>query len=127
MSTVSVRYIVDDVGAAAAFYRDSLDFDVELHPAPGFAVLRRGDLRLLLNAPGAGGAGRAGGDGGEGPQPGGWNRFQLVEPDLDATVERLRRQGATFRSGVVEGNGGRQALVTDPAGNVVELFEPAEP
>lgn len=122
MTTASVRYIVEDVARALAFYVDHLGFEVEMHPAPGFAMLRRGDLRLLLNAPGAGGAGTAG----EGavPQPGGWNRFQLTESDLDGTVQRLRDADATFRSGIVEGQGGRQALVEDPSGNVVELFEP---
>jgi catechol 2,3-dioxygenase-like lactoylglutathione lyase family enzyme len=124
VSTVSVRYIVDDVDRAVAFYGDHLGFEVVMHPAPGFAMLQRGDLRLLLNAPGAGGAGRAGDD--ATPEPGGWNRFQLTETDLDATVERLRDAGAQFRSGIVAGSGGRQALVADPAGNVVELFEPAE-
>jgi catechol 2,3-dioxygenase-like lactoylglutathione lyase family enzyme len=124
MTTVSVRYIVEDVDRAVEFYGDHLGFDVEMHPAPGFAMLRRGDLRLLLNAPGAGGAGRAGDD--DTPEPGGWNRFQLTETDLDATLELLRGAGAQFRSGIVEGQGGRQALVEDPSGNVVELFEPAE-
>ena len=124
MATVSVRYIVDDVDRALAFYRDHLEFDVVMHPAPGFAMLCRGDLRLLLNAPGTGGAGRAGGD--AGPAPGGWNRFQLVERDLDASVQRLREAGAPFRSTIVEGQGGRQALVADPSGNVVELFEPVD-
>lgn len=124
MGAVSVRYIVDDVGQAVDFYRDHLAFDVEMHPAPGFAMLRRGDLRLLLNAPGAGGAGRAGDE--ATPEPGGWNRFQLTEADLDVTVQRLREAGARFLSGIVQGRGGRQALVADPSGNVVELFEPAE-
>lgn len=124
MATVSVRYIVDDVDRAVPFYTEHLGFEVEMHPGPGFAMLRHGDLRLLLNAPGAGGAGRTSGD--ATPEPGGWNRFQLVETDLDATVERLREAGAPFRSGIVEGGGGRQALVADPSGNVVELFEPVE-
>lgn len=124
MGTVRVRYIVEDVGGALTFYVDHLGFEVEMHPAPGFAMLRRGDLRLLLNAPGAGGAGTAGDD--AVPQPGGWNRFQLTETDLDATVQRLRDADATFRSGIVQGQGGRQALVEDPSGNVVELFEPSE-
>lgn len=124
MTTVSVRYIVDDVDRAVGFYGDHLGFGIEMHPGPGFAMLRRGQLRLLLNAPGAGGAGRAGDD--ATPEPGGWNRFQLTERDLDATVERLRDAGAQFRSQIVEGQGGRQALVSDPSGNVVELFEPAE-
>jgi len=124
VSPVSVRYIVEDVDRAVAFYGELLGFDVEMHPAPGFAMLRRDDIRLLLNAPGAGGAGRAGDD--ATPEPGGWNRFQLTETDLVTTVERLRDAGAQFRSGIVDGQGGRQALVADPSGNVVELFEPAQ-
>ncbi|MEX2625290.1 MAG: VOC family protein [Ilumatobacteraceae bacterium] len=121
MDPVSVRYIVDDVEQAIVFYREQLGFEVELHPAPGFARLRHGELRLLLNAPGAGGAGTAGGT----PEPGGWNRFQLTVTDLDATFGRLEAAGAALRSGIVQGNGGRQVLVEDPAGNPVELFEPA--
>lgn len=123
MAAVNVRYIVEDADRAVAFYRDHLGFDVEMHPGPGFALLRRGELRLLLNAPGAGGAGRAGGPGA--PEPGGWNRFQLIETDLDAAVDRLRAAGVGFRSEIVEGNAGRQVLVEDPSGNVVELFEAA--
>lgn len=115
-----IRYIVDDVERAMEFYRDLLGFDVEMHPAPGFAALSRGDLRLYLNAPGAGGAGRAGGA----PQPGGWNRFQLQVGDLDGLLDSLREAGARFRGERVEGRGGAQALVEDPSGNVVELFEP---
>lgn len=119
MST-SIRYIVDDVGAAIEFYRDRLGFAVTMHPAPGFAALCRDDLVLLLNAPGAGGAGTAGGN----PAPGGWNRFQIQTDDLDGLVSMLRNQGVTFRGELVEGGGGRQILVEDPAGNVIELFEP---
>jgi predicted enzyme related to lactoylglutathione lyase len=119
MAMATVRYIVDDVGAALGFYRDHLDFVVDAHPAPGFAALSRQGLRLLLNAPGAGGAGVAGGS----PTPGGWNRFQLQVEDLDAVIERLRTAGARLRGEVVQGNGGRQALVEDPSGNVVELLE----
>lgn len=117
---VGVRYIVDDVGAAIGFYRDLLGFELELHPAPGFARLRMGDLVLSLNAPGAGGAGVAGGR----PEPGGWNRFQLITDDLDALVASLQAAGATLRGEPVRGMGGRQALVEDPSGNVVELLEP---
>ncbi len=120
MSTVTVRYIVEDVDAALGFYRDHLGFTVDLHPAPGFAALSKGGLRLLLNAPGAGGAGQAGGS----PAPGGWNRFQLEVEDLRALVGSLRSDGVPFRGDVVEGNGGDQALVEDPSGNVVELFQP---
>jgi catechol 2,3-dioxygenase-like lactoylglutathione lyase family enzyme len=119
--SAAVRYIVENVAAAVDFYRDRLGFEVVMQPAPGFAALRRDDLTLYLNAPGAGGAGRAGGE----PAPGGWNRFQLAVDDLDATVDRLRREGARFRGDLVEGPGGRQILVEDPSGNPVELFEPA--
>ena len=117
---VAIRYIVDDVERAIGFYRDLLGFRVEMHPAPGFAALARGDLRLYLNAPGAGGAGRAGGA----PEPGGWNRFQLEVQDLEASLRALREAGASFRGDRVEGQGGAQILVEDPSGNVVELFEP---
>ena len=122
MDNVSVRYIVDDVEAAIAFYTKRLGFDLELHPAPGFAMLSRGPLRLLLNAPGAGGAGQPT-PGGEMPKPGGWNRIQLQIDDLDGIVDDLREAGAHFRNEIVTGQGGRQILVDDPAGNLVELFE----
>lgn len=120
---VSVRYIVDDVDAAIAFYTRHLGFRVELHPAPGFAMLSRGELRLLLNAPGAGGAGQAMPDGRR-PEPGGWNRIQLQVDDLAGEIESLRRAGAHFRNEIVAGQGGKQILLEDPAGNLVELFEP---
>jgi catechol 2,3-dioxygenase-like lactoylglutathione lyase family enzyme len=121
---VSVRYIVDDVDAAVAFYTELLGFEVVMRPAPPFAMLARGDLRLLLNAPtGPGGAAQPMPDG-RVPEPGGWNRFQLVVEDLDAEVARLRAAGATFRNEIVSGVGGRQVLLDDPAGNCVELFEP---
>ena len=90
---IAVRYLVDDVDQAVAFYRDLLGFDVDMHPGPGFAALSRDGLRLYLNKPGQGGAGKAGGD----PAPGGWNRFQIATDDLTGLVERLRRKGATFR------------------------------
>jgi catechol 2,3-dioxygenase-like lactoylglutathione lyase family enzyme len=125
MTAVSVRYIVDNVDAAVAFYTTHLDFRVELHPAPGFASLSRGNLRLLLNAPGAGGAGQAMPDG-RIPAPGGWNRLQLEVKDLAATVEQLRKAGAHFRNDIVFGNGGKQILLDDPAGNCIELFEPGQ-
>lgn len=127
MATVSVRYIVDDVDAAISFYRDHLGFQELMHPAPAFAMLTRGDLRLVLSAPGGGpGGGQAMPDG-RVPEPGGWNRFSLEVEDLDGVVERLRREGVGFRNDVVEGVGGRQVLVEDPSGNPVELFEPTRP
>jgi len=124
VATVSVRYFVDDVDAAIAFYRDLLGFEVVMHPAPPFAMLARGDLRLLLSAPGGGPGGGAAMPDGRLPEPGGWNRFQLEVEDIDAEVDRLRGAGARFRNEIVEGVGGRQILVDDPAGNCVELFEP---
>lgn len=125
MATVSVRYIVDDVDAAIAFYVELLGFTVEMHPAPAFARLARGDLRLLLSAPvGPGGAAQAMPDG-RVPEPGGWNRIQLEVIDLEGTVATLREAGATCRNEIVEGRGGKQILIDDPAGNAVELFEPA--
>jgi catechol 2,3-dioxygenase-like lactoylglutathione lyase family enzyme len=124
MGTVSIRYIVADVDAAIPFYTEQLGFQVDVHPAPGFARLTRGNLRLLLNRPGAGGAGQAMPDG-RVPAPGGWNRLQIEVADLASTVERLRAAGCHFRGEIVTGNGGQQALVDDPSGNPVELFEPA--
>jgi catechol 2,3-dioxygenase-like lactoylglutathione lyase family enzyme len=124
MATVSIRYIVDDVDAAIEFYCGQLGFDEVMHPAPAFAMLSRGDLRLVLSAPGGGPGGGAPMPDGTMPQPGGWNRFQLEVEDLEATVERLRAAGARFRNEVVTGVGGKQILIEDPAGNPVELFEP---
>ena len=124
MATVSVRYIVDDVDAAIAFYNRDLGFHVELHPGPGFAMLSRGDLRLLLSTPaGPGGAAQPMPDGRK-PEPGGWNRIQLQVDDLVREVERLREAGARFRNEIVAGFGGKQILLDDPAGNPIELFEP---
>jgi len=114
----SVRYIVNDVDEAVDFYRERLGFAVEKHNPGKFAALTREDLHLFLNAPGAGSAGKAGGD----PQPGGWSRFMIVTDDLDGMIEELRGAGATFRGEVAEG-AGRQILLQDPSGNVVELFE----
>ena len=124
MTTVSVRYITDDVDAAVAFYAERLGFNVDMRPGPGFAMLSRGDLRLLLNQPGAGGAGQPTPDGRR-PEPGGWNRFQIEVSDLEREVETLRAAGASFRGEIVTGRGGSQILVDDPAGNPVELFQPA--
>jgi catechol 2,3-dioxygenase-like lactoylglutathione lyase family enzyme len=125
MAMVSVRYITQDADAAVDFYRERLGFDVEMHPGPGFAVLSRGNLRLLLNRPGAGGAGQAMPDG-RLPEPGGWNRFQIDVSDLEREVERLRAAGASFRNDIVTGGGGSQILLEDPSGNLIELFQPAD-
>jgi catechol 2,3-dioxygenase-like lactoylglutathione lyase family enzyme len=124
MAQVSVRYIVDDVDAAIDFYCRQLGFQEDMHPAPSFAMLSHGALRLVLSAPGGGpGGGQAMPDGTL-PQPGGWNRFQLEVEDLEAAVARLREHGARFRNDILTGVGGKQILVEDPAGNPVELFEP---
>jgi len=124
MATVSVRYIVTDVDAAIRFYCDHLGFTEQLHPAPTFAMLTRGDLRLVLSAPGGGPGGGASMPDGRVPEPGGWNRFQLEVTDLTATVDELRTAGVHFRNDIVEGVGGRQILIDDPSANPVELFEP---
>lgn len=124
MASVSVRYIVDDVEAAIAFY-GTLGFTVDTHPAPGFAALSRGDLRLLINAAGGtGGAAQPMPDGRK-PEHGGWNRIQIEVDDLSGRVEELRRAGANFRNDILVGFGGKQILLEDPAGNPIELFEPA--
>jgi catechol 2,3-dioxygenase-like lactoylglutathione lyase family enzyme len=124
VSTVSVRYIVDDVDAAISFYTELLGFQLDMRPAPGFASLSRGDLRLLLNQPGAGGAGQAMPDGTL-PAPGGWNRIQIEVEDLAVTVDRLKSEGGRFRNEIVAGGGGKQVLLEDPSGNPVELFQPS--
>jgi catechol 2,3-dioxygenase-like lactoylglutathione lyase family enzyme len=124
MATVSIRYIVNDVGAAIAFYTTHLGFTVERQPAPAFAILARGELRLLLSAAtGPGGAAQPMPDGRR-PEPGGWNRIQLEVDDLASKVETLRKAGARFRNDIVTGFGGKHILLDDPAGNPIELFEP---
>jgi catechol 2,3-dioxygenase-like lactoylglutathione lyase family enzyme len=127
MASVSVRYIVDDVDIAIAFYCGHLGFEERMHPAPTFAMLTRGDLRLVLSAPsGAGGGGQAMPDG-TSPQPGGWNRFMLEVEDLSTTATALREAGVHFRNEIVTGVGGKQILLDDPSGNPIELFEPTRP
>jgi catechol 2,3-dioxygenase-like lactoylglutathione lyase family enzyme len=125
MSTtaVRIRYIVTDVDTAIAFYTKLLGFQLDMHPGPGFAMLSRGNLQLLLNRPGAGGAGQAMPDG-QSPAPGGWNRIQLEFEDLATTVAQLQSAGVRFRNPIVIGNGGQQTLVEDPSGNPIELFQP---
>jgi tRNA-Thr(GGU) m(6)t(6)A37 methyltransferase TsaA len=124
VTAVSVRYIVNDVGAAIAFYCGHLDFTLEMHPTPTFAMLTRGSLRLVLSAPGGGpGGGEAVADGTL-PEPGGWNRFSIEVDDLEGAVARLGAAGAPFRNAIVTGAGGRQIVIEDPSGNPVELFEP---
>jgi catechol 2,3-dioxygenase-like lactoylglutathione lyase family enzyme len=118
----SVRYIANDIDKTVDFYRDRLGFTVGKHTPGKFAEMRLGDLHLFLNAPGAGSAGIAGGT----PEPGGWNRFMIVTDDLDGMIDGLRKAGATFRGDVAEAGAGRQILLQDPSGNVVELFEYAE-
>lgn len=127
MATVSIRYIVNDIDAAIGFYTRHLGFSVQMHPNATFAMLTRGDLRLVLSVPGnAPGGGQAMPDGTM-PQPGGWNRFSIEVSDLTATVTELRRDGVRFRNDLVTGVGGTQIIAEDPSGNPVELFEPAMP
>ena len=123
MSKVGVRYIVNDVDESVSFYTEFLGFQVDMHSGPGFARISRGNLQLFLNRPNAGGAGQAMPDG-RLPTPGGWNRIQIEVEDLDATVEKLKAAGATFRNEIVIGAGGKQILLDDPSGNPIELFQP---
>ncbi len=120
---VSVRYMVDDVEAATAFYTKHLGFTLRMSAAPAFADVTRGRLRLLLSGP-ASSAGRPMPDGTV-PSPGGWNRIHLIVSDVAAEVEKLRADGVTFRNDIVTGPGGQQILLEDPSGNVIELFQPA--
>lgn len=120
---VNVRYMVNDVAAALAFYTEHLGFETRTSAAPAFADVTRGRLRLLLSGP-ASSAGRAMPDGAI-PGPGGWNRIHLVVADIDAEVARLRQAGVSFRNDIVTGPGGSQILLQDPSGNVVEIFQPA--
>jgi catechol 2,3-dioxygenase-like lactoylglutathione lyase family enzyme len=127
MATVQVRYIVHDVDAAIEFYTKQLGFALEMHPAPPFAMLSRGDLRLVLSAPNPMGGGGQSMPDGRKPEPGGWNRFAIEVADLAATVETLRKAGAHFRNTIVTGVGGKQIIIDDPSGNPIELFEPTMP
>lgn len=124
-TTISFRYIVDNVESSVNFYRDVLDFKVIMDKSPGFAMLSKGNFHLFLNKPGAGGAGQAMPDG-EIPRPGGWNRIQLQVSDLEAEVKKLKGRNAKFRNDIVVGIGGKQILLQDPSGNLIELFEPKQ-
>jgi len=127
MATVSIRYIVNDIDAAIGFYTRHLGFSVQMHPNDMFAMLTRGELRLVLSVAGGGpGGGQAMPDGTM-PKPGGWNRFSIEFSDLAAAVTQLRRDGVRFRNDLVTGVGGTQIIAEDPSGNPVELFEPAIP
>ena len=122
-TTVNVRYMVDDVEAAIAWYTKHLGFTLLSNQSPAFADVARGPLRLLLSGPGSS-AGRLMPDGAK-PGPGGWNRIHFIVDDITAEVARLRAAGAEFRNDIVKGPGGAQILLRDPSGNIVELFEPA--
>jgi catechol 2,3-dioxygenase-like lactoylglutathione lyase family enzyme len=122
MTTVNIRYMVDDVEAAVAFYTTHLGFTLISKTLPAFADVARGDLRLLLSGPSSS-AGRPMPDGRR-PSPGGWNRIHFVVEDLSAEVDRLRAAGVHFRNDVVRGPGGSQILFDDPSGNPIELFQP---
>lgn len=121
--TATIRYFVGDLEAAVAFYCRNLEFEEELRPSPAFAMLYRGDLRLLLSVPGGPGGAHVLPDGTV-PEPGGWNRISLRVSDLAGTVQALRERGVRFRSDLTTGVGVRQVLLQDPSGNLIELFEP---
>ncbi len=117
------RYIVNDVDVAIDFYTRHLGFKVEMHPAPGFAEISRGDMHLYLTKPSPGVGGGAKMPSGEEQKPGGWNRIHLLVEDLDGAIATLKTAGCRFRSDVIQGTGGKQILLKDPSGNLVELFE----
>ena len=121
------RYIVDDVGEAIAFYTSHLGFTLEMHPAPEFAEISRGDMHIYLTQPNPRSGGGAPTASGEQQTPGGWNRIHLVVENLDGQVAKLKAAGCRFRSEIIQGVGGKQILLEDPSGNPVELFEPTRP
>jgi len=124
---VQVRYIVSDVEAAIAFYTQQLGFHQVMHPAPAFAMLSRGELRLVLSAPNPRGGGGQPMPDGRNQEPGGWNRFSIEVENLDSMVKKLRKAGAHFRNEIMTGVGGKQIILEDPSGNPIELFEPIIP
>ena len=124
MAAVQVRYIVNDIDIAIAFYCSNLGFTELMHPAPSFAMLSLGDLRLALSKPGGGPGGGQQMTDGTMPEPGGWNRFAIQVEDIEKVVERLARTGATFRNEIITGVGGKQCILDDPFGNPIELFQP---
>jgi catechol 2,3-dioxygenase-like lactoylglutathione lyase family enzyme len=124
MGQISVRYIVEDVAAAVDFYSGKLGFEIDMQPAPGFAALRKDGVRLFLNQPGAGGAGQN--SAGDTPSSGGWNRIQIEVENLAQTAKDLKHSGCAFKGEIVLGRGGKQLLLLDPSGNLVELFEPSQ-
>jgi catechol 2,3-dioxygenase-like lactoylglutathione lyase family enzyme len=127
MAKVQIRYIVNDVDKALPFYIDQLGFQLVMHPAPAFAMLSRGDLRLVLSAPNpSAGGGQSMPDGTQ-QTPGGWNRFAIEVSDIANVVEKLRKAGVRFRNDIVTGVGGKQTIIEDPSGNPIELFEPILP
>jgi catechol 2,3-dioxygenase-like lactoylglutathione lyase family enzyme len=124
MATVQIRYIVNNVDESINFYTSQLGFKLEMHPAPSFAMLSRGDLRLVLSAPNpSGGGGQSMPDGTQ-QSSGGWNRFAIEVDDISSMVEMLKKAGVHFRNNIVTGVGGKQIIVEDPSGNPIELFEP---
>jgi catechol 2,3-dioxygenase-like lactoylglutathione lyase family enzyme len=124
MPSPNIRYIVEDIDAAVSFYTQQLGFDLELRPAPSFAIVAREDVRLAFNTPnGPGGASQPMPDGRK-PEPGGWNRILIEVPDIEERVDALKAAGVTFRNDIVDGIGGKQVLIEDPSGNPIELFEP---
>jgi catechol 2,3-dioxygenase-like lactoylglutathione lyase family enzyme len=127
MAKIQIRYIVNNVDAAIAFYTEQLGFKLEMHPAPPFAMLSRGDLRLVLSAPNPqGGGGQQMPDGTQ-QTPGGWNRFAIEVTDISKMAESLQKAGVHFRNNIVTGVGGKQIIIDDPSGNPIELFEPTLP
>jgi catechol 2,3-dioxygenase-like lactoylglutathione lyase family enzyme len=122
-TTVSIRYIVNDVDSCVNFYTQLLGFNVIMHTPDAFAMLSKGNLNLLLNRPGAGGAGQAMPDGAK-PEPGGWNRFHLEVHDIESVIDDLKSKHAEFRNELVKAPAGKQILLVDPSGNLIELFEP---